>query len=83
LLQNNGYLQPQDRYLRASIDRRRALTISLSGNSPVTGRSEVVNVYTSVLRNGWLFYVVNVAPRDDYGQYQRAFSEMIRSIRLN
>jgi Zn-dependent protease with chaperone function len=83
LLQNNGYLQPQDRYLRASISRRRALSISLSGNSPVTGRSEIVNVHTSMLRNGWLFYVINVAPRDDYGQYQRAFNDMMRSISLN
>jgi Zn-dependent protease with chaperone function len=83
LIKNNGYLQPQDRYLRASISRRRALQISLMGNSPVTGRTEIVNVYTSVLRNGWLFYVINVAPKDEYGQYQRAFNEIIRSIRLN
>jgi beta-barrel assembly-enhancing protease len=83
LLQNNGYLEPQGRYLRASIGKRRALSISLEGNSPVTGRSEVVNVYTSMLRNGWLFYVINVAPRDDYDQYQRAFNDMIRSITIN
>jgi Zn-dependent protease with chaperone function len=83
LLQNNGYLQPQDRYLRSSMGRRRALSISLTGNSPVTGRTETVNVYTSILRNGWLFYILNVAPKDEYGQYQRAFNEMIRSVRLN
>jgi hypothetical protein len=83
LLKNNGYLQPQDRYLRSSISRRRALSISLMGNSPVTGRTEIVTVYTSILRNGWLFYILNVAPKDDYGQYQKAFNEMIRSVRLN
>jgi beta-barrel assembly-enhancing protease len=83
LLQNNGYLQPQDRYLRSSISGRRALSISLMGDSPVTGRTEIVNVYTAILRNGWLFYILNVAPKDDYGQYQKAFNEMIRSVRLN
>jgi Zn-dependent protease with chaperone function len=83
LLQNNGYLQPQDRYLRSSIGRRRALSISLMGNSPVTGRTEIVTVYTALLRNGWLFYILNVAPKDEYGQYQGAFNEMIRSTRLN
>jgi beta-barrel assembly-enhancing protease len=83
LLQNNGYLEPQGRYLRENIGGRRALTISLAGNSPVTGRSEIVDVYTSILRNGWLFYVVNVAPRDEYDQYQRAFNDMVRSIKIN
>jgi Zn-dependent protease with chaperone function len=83
LLKNNGYLQPQDRYLRASINSRRALSISLLGNSPVTGRTEIVNVSTTMFRNGWLFYVINVAPRDEYDQYQRAFNDMILSVRLN
>jgi beta-barrel assembly-enhancing protease len=83
LLKNNGYLQPQERYLRASINSRRALSLALSGNSPVTGRTEIVNVSTAMFRNGWLFYVINVAPRDEYGQYQRTFNDMIRSIRLN
>jgi hypothetical protein len=83
LLQRNAYLQPQDRYLRTSVGKRRGLTISLAGTSPVTGRSELVNVYTSNLSNGWLFYVINVAPKDDYPQYQRAFNDLVRSITLN
>jgi Zn-dependent protease with chaperone function len=83
LLQRNAYLQPQGRYLRANVGKRRALTISLAGTSPVTGQSELVNVYTSNLSNGWLFYVINVAPKDDYSQYQRAFNDMVRSITLN
>jgi predicted Zn-dependent protease len=83
LLQRNAYLQPQDRYLRASVGKRRALSISLAGTSPVTGRSEIVNVYTTNLSNGWLFYVINVAPKDDYPQYQRAFNDLVRSITLN
>lgn len=83
LMESNSYLQPQDRYLRSSIGKRRALTISLAGTSPVTGRSELVNVYTSTLNNGWLFYVINVAPKDDYAQYQKAFNDLVRSISLN
>jgi hypothetical protein len=83
LLQNNSYLQPQGRYQRGNISGRNALSISLSGRSPVTGRIEVVNVYTTLLRNGLLFYVINVAPSDDYGRYQRAFNTMVRSISLN
>jgi hypothetical protein len=83
LLQNNSYLQPQGSYRRGNISGRNALTISLAGRSPVTGRVEVVNVYTTLLRNGLLFYVIGVAPRDDYGRYQRVFNTMIRSVSLN
>jgi Zn-dependent protease with chaperone function len=83
LLQNNSYLQPQGSYRRANMSGRNGLAISLAGRSPVTGRVEVVNVYTTMLRNGLLFYVINVAPRDDYGQYQRAFNTMVRSVSLN
>lgn len=83
LLQRNAYLQPQDRYLRASVSKRRALNITLTGTSPVTRKNEMVNVTTSMLSNGMLFYVINVAPKDDWGQYQRAFNDLVRSITLN
>ncbi len=83
LLQNNPYLQPQGRYRRASIDGRPALAISLMGNSPVSGQTETVTVYTALLRNGTLFYVVNVAPNNEYQQYTRAFSAILRSVQLN
>ncbi len=83
LVRNNGYLQPQGNYRRGNIKGRNALSITLAGRSPVTGRNEVVNVYTTMLNNGLLFYIVNVVPRDEYSQYERAFNTMIRSISLN
>lgn len=83
LLQNNAYLQPQGGYSRSSIDGRRALAIRLAGRSPVTGQTEIVTVYTTVMRNGALFYIVNVAPSGDYRQYNQAFSTILRSVRLN
>jgi hypothetical protein len=82
LLKNNAYLQPQDRYLRANISKRRALAISLTGTSPVTRRVEIVNVHTTLLRDGRLFYVINVAPKEDYAQYQKAFNDLLRSVAL-
>ena len=83
LLQNNPYLQPQSRYRRTSIDGRHALSISLTGRSPVTGETETVTVYTALLRNGGLFYLINVAPNTEYQQYARAFSALLRSVQLN
>lgn len=83
LLRNNSYLQPQSRYQRTNLSGRSALAITLAGRSPVTGQTEVVSIYTTMLRNGALFYLINVAPREDYGQYQRAFNTIVRSVSLN
>ncbi len=83
LLQSNGYLRPQGQYRSGNISGRRALSATLAGRSPVTGRNEIVEIYTTFLRNGSLFYLVNVAPQDEYRNYQQAFREMIRSIQLN
>lgn len=83
LMQSNSYLQTQTRFRRERIDGHQALAITLTGRSPVTGASETVSVYTLLLQNGALFYVINVAPRDQYRNYERAFSTILQSINLN
>ena len=83
LLQSNNYLRQERGYARTSIDGRSAYATVLSGRSPVTGRTEIVNIYTTQLRNGNLFYVAMVAPQDEYSRYNSAFSNLIRSIQLN
>ncbi len=83
LLQSNSYLQPQGRYQRTAIDRRSALGLVLAGRSPVTGQTEIVRVYTAMIQNGLLFYVIQVVPQNESGSYNRAFSNTLRSIRIN
>jgi Zn-dependent protease with chaperone function len=83
LLQGNSYLSPQGNYRRASVAGRSGLSMVLAGTSNVTGRDEVVVVYTTMLRNGALFYVINVAPRDQYRRYERAFQNVLRSVQIN
>ena len=83
LLQNNSYLQAQSRFRRSTIDGQPALAITLNGRSPVTGATEIVTIYTSLLQNRNLFYVINVAPSDQYRNYQRAFNTLLQSINLN
>ena len=83
LLRGNSYLARQGNYRRGQIDGRDALSITLAGTSNVTGRTEVVTVYTTTLRNGELFYLINVAPRDQYRDYERAFQAMLNSVQLN
>jgi hypothetical protein len=83
LLQGNPYLRQRRGYRRATIDGENALTATLVGRSNVTRRTEVVTVYTTMLRNGNLFYMIAVTPRDQSRVYNRAFRTMLRSIDIN
>jgi len=35
------------------------------------------------MRDGNLFYVIGVAPQQEYGTYQNTFQNIVRSLRLN
>jgi hypothetical protein len=80
---SNGNLRQQSGYQRGTIDGRDALAITLSNLNEATGRQEVVTIYTTMLQSGDLFYMISVAPRDEYNNYSRAFQNVLRSIRLN
>jgi Zn-dependent protease with chaperone function len=82
LLQGNSYLRQQSAFRGGDISGRNALAMILSGRSNITGRNEVVTVYTTMLRNGDLLYVLAVAPQDEYQYYQGTFQNMLRSIQL-
>jgi Zn-dependent protease with chaperone function len=83
LLRGNPYLQVQGSSRPTRLDGRTALMQTLAGVSNVTGQPEQVTVYTSLLRDGRLFYLINVAPRAQFASYRPAFQEMLNSVRLN
>ena len=82
LLQGNAYLRATGNYQRVRLDGRDALQRRLSGNSPVTNRKEIVDVYTALIGGGQLFYMVQVVPGNEQGQYRAAFDSIARSIRF-
>jgi Zn-dependent protease with chaperone function len=81
--EGNNYLRQSTNFTRTTLGGRNAYATTLTGRSPLTNRNEVVNVVTTQLRNGSLFYVVAVAPENESSNYNYAFSNMLRSIRLN
>lgn len=83
MLQSNSYLQKRSNYSQAYFAGRQGRAITLSGRSPVTGRTEVVTTYTTLLRNGDLFYAATVVPEDESTSYYNAFRNMLNSIRLS
>ena len=83
ILQANEYLQQSSNYSRVNFAGRQGIATVLSGRSPVTNRNEVTTVYTTQVRNGSMLYIVTVAPQDEAGSYNNAFSRMLNSLRIN
>ena len=76
-------MRTRSNYQRTSVAGRNGLSISLGNVNEATGRAEVVNVVTTQLRNGELFYVIAVSPESDYNYYQNTFQNILRSLQLN
>ena len=83
LQQGNGNLRSRSGYQRTYVNGRNGLSISLSNTNEATGRAEVVNVVTTLLRNGELLYIISVSPESDYYNYQNTFQNILRSVQLN
>ncbi len=83
LAQGNRNLRARGNYQDGTIDGRRALAVTLSNVNEATGSNELLTVYTTLTRNGGLFYLITVAPQNDYNSFQTAFSNVRRSIQLN
>jgi len=79
----NSYLRQQSGFSRTTIDGREALSTTLFGRSPLTNRNERVTLVLTQLGNGQVFYMAAVAPQNEYSTYQRAFSDIMRSLQLN
>ena len=62
---------------------RQALQTTLQNVSDATGQPEVIQLVTTRLRDGTLFYLLAVAPEADARAYDSTFQQIVRSIRLN
>src|SRR5262249_25384301 len=84
LLQNNPHLdfaRGSDR--RGSSNGLPAITLTLIGRSPLTGRGERVQLYTRELDDGDVVYAVFVAPEDEYGDFRPTFERMLRGLKID
>ena len=82
LRQSNPRLSSPGNYERATMGGRQALHTVLSNVSDATGGQEVIDVYTTQLGDGSLFYVIGVAPREEFNTYSPVFRNVVRSIQL-
>jgi hypothetical protein len=82
LRQSNPRLGRASGYDRTSIGGLDGVHTTLSNVSDVTGGEERIAVYTALMRDGTLFYVLGVAPRDEFNGYDQAFRKIVRSIQF-
>jgi hypothetical protein len=84
ITRSNSYLRAQDDSpRREQIDDASALSVVLSGRSPLTGEEERVTVFTRSLPDDHVIYALCIAPGRDYDSLARTFSQMMRTLRIN
>jgi len=82
ILNGNNYLRQNGSVSRTTVAGRQAYTTTLSGRSPVTGRTEIVTVYTTQTRSGQLLYFATVVPENESYAYSSTFRQILNSIRF-
>jgi Zn-dependent protease with chaperone function len=83
VLQGNAYLSQRSGFVQTNIGGQQGYSIQLSGRSQLTGRAEIVTIFTTQMRNGQLFYMITVAPQDEAASYSQAFRGIINSVQIN
>jgi len=82
LAQGNPNLSRPSRFDRVNLGDRRGLRTTLSNQSEATGGVETIQVITTQLRDGNLFYAIAVAPRDDFSAYRGVFDRIASSLQF-
>jgi hypothetical protein len=81
LAEGNPGLSRPARYDRVKVGGRQGLRAVMTNNSS-SGQPENIVAFTSLMRDGSLFYAVAVAPQADFPVYSRVFDRVISSIQL-
>ena len=82
LSRGNPNMRTNGRFLRTTLGNQNGLVITLDNVSDVTRRNETVEVRTTQLRDGRLFYAIAVVPEDQVSAYAPTFDRVLSSIRL-
>ena len=65
-----------------TLSGRRGYATTVAGPSAVTGVMEIDVIHTTATSDGQLFYIITMAPEDEWQAYQPAFEEILGSLRL-
>ena len=79
--QSNPQLKAAGRQQQIRISQRSALATPLVNPSPLGGQ-ELIDLYTTFLADGSLFYYLTIVPEKEAQNYQEAFRKIGESLRL-
>jgi beta-barrel assembly-enhancing protease len=82
LATDNPSLRRRSDFDRVSLANQPAVRAVLANASEVTGREERMEIVTTLLRDGRLFYALAVAPRPTFAEFQPTFRLVISSIAI-
>ncbi len=82
LARSNPRLGRPAAYRRAEIGGTTGLRTTLANVSDATGANEQIAVYTTKLPDGTLFYLIGVAPADQFSRYDDVFRKIAGSIQF-
>jgi beta-barrel assembly-enhancing protease len=82
LAQSNPQLARAGNSSRGTLGGRAALRTTLANVSEATGGRERIVLYTTQMQDGALFYMVGVAPEQEFGTYQPVINRVASSIQF-
>jgi beta-barrel assembly-enhancing protease len=82
LTQSSNSMRGRGGSQRMDIDGRYGQLISFDTINEATGRPELINIATTQMRDGHLFYMITVSPTDEYSRYQNTLLAILRSVRM-
>jgi len=81
-LKANADFSQQGQIREIEFGNRKGYAAVMAGPSPVTGATEIDVIYTTATEDGRLFYLITIAPEDEYESYRAAFERITKAIRL-
>ena len=82
LSQSNPRMRRGSGMDRGTIGGRQGLRTLLTNQNEATGRTERIELFTTLLNDGTLFYMIGVAPENEFDEYDRVFNRMVNSIQF-
>ena len=79
---SNPELRVISRRQRTGVGGQRAISLTLRGPSPVRGETELDWLVSTLRPDGTLWYIVFVAPEQDFGALRPTFEQMLDSVRF-
>jgi len=82
LAQSNPRLGRPSGYNNATIGGRSGLRTQLTNVSDATGKNERIDLFTALLQDGTLFYLIGVAPDGEFNAYEPVFRKVAGSVQF-